>query len=191
MSQITRGYEYVQQQDHPFATNRGYVLKHRLIMEKHIGRYLQPDEVVHHKNNNRLDNGIENLELENSKSSHRKLHISKTTYYLDNFEDYIIKRYGEGIGAHLIAKEVKSHKSCILKWLKKQGIQRREPKKKVECKEGYKWCNVCKKELGISAFYISKNTYDGFRNRCIECTKNEAKKYYKEAQFVSNNNRNG
>ncbi len=44
-------------------TERGYVRKHVLEMELHIGRRLNKDEVVHHIDRNRLNNSIENLQL--------------------------------------------------------------------------------------------------------------------------------
>ena len=58
---------------HPKANKKGYVYEHRLIMENHIGRFLTDSEVVHHKDSNRSNNTIDNLELLTI-SEHHRLH---------------------------------------------------------------------------------------------------------------------
>jgi hypothetical protein len=59
---------------HPHADPGGYVLAHRVIMERHLGRTLLPTEVVHHINGDRSDNRIENLMKFDTNASHMGFH---------------------------------------------------------------------------------------------------------------------
>ncbi len=68
----SRGYIKIYMPEHPYA-NKKYVLEHRLVMEKHLGRYLHSDEIVHHLNEIKDDNRIENLELM-IRNDHNGLH---------------------------------------------------------------------------------------------------------------------
>ena len=72
---LINGYRFVKAPDgHPFARKSdGYIQEHRLVMERYIGRYLEPHECVHHFNHNRQDNRIENLELL-TWSTHQRRH---------------------------------------------------------------------------------------------------------------------
>jgi len=73
---LHHGYYLIKFREHPRADNRGYVPEHVLIMEKKIGRFLLPNEIVHHINYNTQDNRIKNLQLLTN-SKHAVLHREK------------------------------------------------------------------------------------------------------------------
>ena len=83
VKEVKKGaYMYALVPDHPHATKNGYVLLHRVIMENHLGRILDDYEVVHHKDSNKFNNKIENLEVLTN-SEHAKLHAKKGRTFVE------------------------------------------------------------------------------------------------------------
>jgi hypothetical protein len=95
------------------VNGRGYVAEHRLVMAKSIGRILNSFEAVHHKNGNKTDNRIENLEL----TTH-KTHISD---HNKGYQDGFKKGYLDGRNKHL--EVIKEQNEKLLREIKMLEIQ--------------------------------------------------------------------
>ena len=90
----TYGYILIKMSDHPFAFDDGYYPEHRLVAEKYLlndensvlidgKRYLSPEFVVHHKDKNRKNNNVDNLEVM-KKGEHVSLHNYEREMLRDN-----------------------------------------------------------------------------------------------------------
>lgn len=73
-TESTGKYRWVIVPDHPMADKRGRVLEHRYVMSQYLGRLLTKEEKVHHKDENKLNNDISNLELMENEAQHRRKH---------------------------------------------------------------------------------------------------------------------
>lgn len=80
---IAEGYIYVYHPEtHPRISYRKYVKRATLVLEQKIGRYLLPNEIAHHINENRLDDRPENLQLM-TVSDHHSYHSKRLIHSHD------------------------------------------------------------------------------------------------------------
>ena len=61
--------------DHPFKSKQGYVREARLIAEKHICRYLESNEVIHHIDFDNTNNNPKNIFVFENHSVHMSYHM--------------------------------------------------------------------------------------------------------------------
>jgi len=68
-----------------------YKREHRLVIEQHLGRNLKSTEIVHHIDEDKLNNQLENLDLCKNKSVHQKAHHSLEIIGLELFKAGFVK----------------------------------------------------------------------------------------------------
>lgn len=66
--------------DHPFCRKDKYVYEHRLVVEDNLGRFLLPEEEIHHIDGDKHNNKLENLMLFPNRSAHIKYHWTLPNY---------------------------------------------------------------------------------------------------------------
>lgn len=76
---LKTGYMVVLAPDDPEADSRGYVLEHRMVIRRAIGRMLLPGEVVHHKDGDKTNNNPVNLFVFTSQAEHARHHAREVT----------------------------------------------------------------------------------------------------------------
>ena len=72
-----QGYRVVYMPESGMANKNGWVLLHRIVMAKSIGRDLRPEEVVHHIDGDKTNNNLSNLMLFPNNAEHRRYHAKQ------------------------------------------------------------------------------------------------------------------
>lgn len=118
------GYVLVRKLSHPYCNSNGYITKHRLVMEKHLERFLSPREHIHHINKIKTDNRIENLQL-TTMTEHRGIHNVLDQKGIRKYDLTLVKRlYTQGFSCREIAKKIGIGKSTVSSYVMELGISR-------------------------------------------------------------------
>ena len=70
---MSNGYKYIHKPEHPNSDKKGYVKKCVLKMSNHLNRPLKKGEIVHHVDENKLNDSIKNLKIV-TRSEHIYIH---------------------------------------------------------------------------------------------------------------------
>jgi len=139
------GYFIFYDPSHPLAYSSGWVYLHRHLASQKLGKWLTTNDVVHHKNKNKIDNRLENLEIITA-AEHIRVHRtgSKEPIYR--------------IVCNVCGKPTNNQKYCSLKCM---GLAYRKIKYRPSKEElaidinTYSWCALGRK-YGVSDNAVRK-----------------------------------
>lgn len=73
----SKGYILILMPNHPYCNSQNYMREHRVIVEEQLGRFLNPEESIHHINKIKTDNRPENLMAFKTESAHKRFESGK------------------------------------------------------------------------------------------------------------------
>lgn len=120
------GYVLIYMPEHPNARKSGYVLEHRLAMEKHLGRPLTKKEVVHHKKQ-KDENEAEKLQVFSSNGEHLRLELAELRNNGEPYKkrDFLIKEYIEKNRSLAdIGQQFSVSIAAVFRFVKKFGLKK-------------------------------------------------------------------
>lgn len=133
--------------------NKRQIRLHRYIMECYLGRKLNSNEIVHHKDGNKLNNSIDNLEL-----CTRSEHIKKHYEEIGGKENQFNKIYNlpEAEIKKLYQDTNMTHKKLAKKYGCSTGtifnVLGKNARKKPNCKVCGKQAKYIKKQLCLKCY---------------------------------------
>lgn len=162
------GYIAVYMPEHPRAFDNGCVYEHLLVAEDILGRYLNPEECVHHKDFDRTNNSKENLMIFATIKDHALFHGGANIHMRD-----------DGI---YICDEIKIKYKYIN--VNNSGISDNHfIEEVIILKPGHNICPICKINQKSIKAKMCQECYRKIQQKNIP-TKEELEKYIYDIPFV-------